>query len=331
MKGELSPFVKKLRLVWSYLKGNPVWCSWQVTYWCNYKCSFCYYWQERPKNEATLEDFRIGAEKLAQFGSLMINIAGGEPFLRKDLPEIISILAKYHFPFVTTNGWMITRELARRVYEAGLWGASVSIDYLDPKKHDAMRGREGSHERALRALKFFSEERIRKYQRVNLMTVLFHDNLDDIEGLIQLAAKYNAYFMVQPYSAMKTGEQKYRFGKEATEHLLKLKKKYKNFLSNPVFLGNFDQFLTKGGISGCHAGRSFFNIDNFSQVSKCVEHRQASIGKITELPIEKTLAALKRENEMNTCDACWYNCRGEVEVLYSIKGLWSSLPTLLFT
>jgi MoaA/NifB/PqqE/SkfB family radical SAM enzyme len=331
MNGELSSLRKKFRLVRSYLRGTPVWCSWQVTYWCNYKCSFCDYWQERPKNEVTLEDFRIGAEKLAEIGSLMISVAGGEPFLRKDMPEIIAILAKYHYPIVTTNGWMINRELARKVYEAGLYAAGVSIDYLDPKKHDTMRGREGAFDRAVRALQYFSEERVRKGQRVNVSTVLFHDNLDDIEGLIQLAAKYGATLGIQPYSTMKTGEESFRFGKEATGHLLKLKKKYKNFRSNPFFLRGFDQFLTTGGVSGCHAGKHFFNIDNFSRVSKCVEHREKPVGKITELPIAETLDALKCENEVNTCESCWYNCRGEVEVLYSAKGLWHSLPVLLFT
>ena len=326
----LSPLQKRGRLVRAYLKGYPVWCTWQVTYRCNFRCSFCYYWKERPVDEATLEDFHIGSEKLSQLGSLMINLAGGEPLLRKDIPDIVAILSKHHFPMITTNGWMVTRKLARRLWEAGLFGVSVSIDYADPERHDKERGMPGAFERAVYALRYFSEERVKRFQRVNLMAVLKEDNLNDMEGLIRLASIFDAYFMVQPYSPIKTGDMRSLPSPGVSQHLLNLKRRYKNFLSNPYFLKNFDLALN-GGVPGCASGRAFFNIDNFGYVAKCVEFRHEPVGRISDLSVEDLLSLLREENRKNTCQGCWYNCRGEIESLYTLRGLLHSLPILLFT
>lgn len=63
---------------------------------------------------------------LSRISSLMISIGGGEPFLRADLPSVIAALARRHMPLLTTNGWCVTAENARAVFQAGLWGASVS-------------------------------------------------------------------------------------------------------------------------------------------------------------------------------------------------------------
>ncbi len=333
---ELSPARKKIRLLKAYLRGNPIWCSWQVTYACNFRCSHCSYWQEEVnfsrelrEKETNLDDFRLGAATLGELGSLMVNLAGGEPFLRKDFAEIVSVVAEQHFPMVTTNGWLIDEAKANEVWEAGLWGASVSLDFHDPGAHDENRGMRGATERAKRAIEILSRTRKRPFQRVNLMCVLNQRNLGEVEELIRFAAKNNAYFMIQPYTPVKNGSEEHIPSDKASAHLLALKKRYRNFLSNPYFLGSFDRFYAESGISGCKAGRAFFNIDNFMNVQKCVEFRQEPVGNLRDLSSNDMVSRLRNEHQRNTCGACWYNCRGEVEVLYSLRGLVASLPTLL--
>ena len=57
---------KKARLLKAFLLGRPVWVTWQVTYNCNYGCSFCTYWKNdfKPHEENSLEDFAAGTRKL---------------------------------------------------------------------------------------------------------------------------------------------------------------------------------------------------------------------------------------------------------------------------
>jgi MoaA/NifB/PqqE/SkfB family radical SAM enzyme len=308
-----------------------MWCAWQVTYRCNFRCSFCPYWRERPDEpEVTLEDIRIGADKLARISSLLISIAGGEPTLRNDLPDIVRVLARRHFPFLTTNGWLVTRKLARALWTSGLWGASVSLDYADPDMHDRHRGVRGAHDRALRAIRLLLEERTKKHQRVNMMAVLNHENLDQMEDLLKLSADAGAWFMVQPYCVLKTGDNTFRPAAPCAARLSELRHKYPHFLSNPVFLEQFDA-AGNGGVPNCAAGTAFFNIDNYARVAKCVEDRQRPVGSLREHSMDEILSRLRRRNETNRCQACWYNCRGEVEALYTLRGALYSLPTLLRT
>ena len=136
---------RKLRLAGTYFRGNPVWCAWQVTYRCNFRCAFCGYWKEGAgaDGELTAAQFAVGGEKLARLGTLLISLAGGEPLLRDDLADVIRVLARHHLPMMTTNGFGLSTARARELWSAGLVGASVSLDYADERKHDRRRGRAG--------------------------------------------------------------------------------------------------------------------------------------------------------------------------------------------
>jgi len=327
-----SPWQKRARLLGAYLAGRPVWCAWQVTYRCNLRCSFCNYWQtpSPPDSELTVAEFALGARKLARQGSMLVSLGGGEPLLHRDIVEVVGELARYHFVFLTTNGWLVTPELARRLFQAGLWGVSVSLDYADPVLHDRRRGRTGAYDRAVAALNAFAEARDAPYQRVNLMSVLLHDNEDHLGRLARLALKVGATFMVQPYSPLKTGSRQFlpAARRGVSRRLLDLHRTHPNFLSHRRFLARFDDALD-GGVPGCRAGRSFFNIDERGLVALCVEKRSQPVGDLVRDDFTVIQRRLRRAARGNRCQACWYNCRGEVECLYSLRGLLDALPTYL--
>ena len=325
----LTARAKKLSLVRAYLARSPVWCAWQVTYRCNFRCRICHYWQEQhsPSEELSVEDFARGAENLARAGSMLINLAGGEPMLRPDLAKIVEALARRHFPFLTTNGWRATHDRARELWLAGLWGISISIDYPDARRHDEQRGREGAFDEAVRAVEIFRDARTAPHQRVNVMAVLTADNQDDLEGVVALAGKLGANFMVQPYGVLKTGDESHRPRPPVSDRLLDLRRRYRAFLSNPRFLAQFDSALD-GGVGGCLAGRATFNIDERGMAAKCVEDRANPVGSVVDTPMPDLVRRLRGRWLENRCRDCWYNCRGEVETLYTPRGLLAALPML---
>lgn len=326
----LSPSEKKWRLFRSWTSRHPIWCAWQVTYRCNFRCRFCGYWHDPlgQTPEPTVKDYARGARKLARFGTLLVSLAGGEPFLRLDLPDIIGEIGEYHFPFVTTNGWLVTPESAREVMKAGLWGVSVSIDYADAAKHDRKRGMIGAWEQAWRAVELLSAARVYDYQRVNVIAVLMDDNIDELESLMELAARHGAYFMVQPYGYLKTGSKSFVHNDgEVSPRLLEMHRRHANFLSNPYYLSRFDEFL-RGGVPNCGAGRAFFNIDSTGDIAICVECKHQPVANLYHDSIQLVYERLREASRNNACMSCWYNCRGEVESLYNPVGLWKSLPTL---
>lgn len=328
-----SAIQKKVHLARAYFSRHPVWCAWQVNYRCNFRCAFCRYWVD-PMGDApelSVADFQAGSRKLADLGALLVSLAGGEPLIRPDIVDVVAAIAEWHFPFITTNGWFSTPELAQDLFAAGMWGISVSLDYAEAERHDRRRGTPGAFERGLAAVEHFSAARKYKWQRVNWMAVLMEDNLDQIEPMIRMAAERGAYFMVQPYGMRKTGAPRFRHADDGTvsRHLLDLRRRYPNFLSNPYFLSRFDQALN-GGVAGCRAGRGFFSIDSTGEIAVCVEERARPVANLFKDSAKEIVQRLRADLVPQKCRACWYNCRGEIESLYDPWGVVMSLPTLLF-
>jgi MoaA/NifB/PqqE/SkfB family radical SAM enzyme len=323
---------KSFDLARSYLLKFPLYCSWQVTYRCNFNCSFCGYWkmEHRREEELSVSDFARGARKLRQLGPMFVSLAGGEPLIRKDLPHIVWAVSAYHFPFVTTNGWLVTQEKAKELFGSGLMGAVISLDFADEKLHDQNRGKEGAFKRGVQAVKYFVEAKNSKLQKVNVTAVLLKDNVDQIEKLVVLTGKLGAEFTLQPYADIKTNGQhenmitEHTITREVSRHLLSLKRKYPHFKSSREYLRRYDEFFTSG-IEGCQAGRLFFNIDDQGDIAKCVEDMDNPVGNIRGIEMNQLKKALFRRQIENQCKACWYGCRGEVESFYSINGLCNSL------
>jgi len=309
-----------------------LWLAWQVTYRCNFRCGFCGYWADAQARlpEQSLEQIEYGAAQLARAGSMLISLAGGEPLLRSDIVELVRKVGRWHLPFITTNGYLMTADLACDLYQAGLWGVSVSIDYSDGEMHDRRRGVRGAFAHAIDALGHLARARRHYWQRLNVLAVLMHDNLDQLDDLAALAAEYDAYFMVQPYCPLKTGDRQFIcHDPHVSQRMIDLRRRHRNVLSNPYFLSKFDEALN-GGVDGCRAGRAFFNIDSIGDIAICVERRSDPVGNLYRDDIIQVFRKMRTISRSNRCRSCWYNCRGEVESLYRPYGLVTSLPTYIF-
>ncbi len=324
---QLSPTTRKWRLFRAWTGGHPIWCAWQVTYRCNFRCGFCGYWHDEmgEQPELTPDQFSIGARKLAQFGTMMVSLAGGEPLVRPDLPEIIRRIGRYHFPFMTTNGWLVDEKSAAAIMRAGIWGVSVSVDYAAPEKHDARRGVDGAWERAWRAVELLSAARVHKFQRVSVFSVLLDDNIDDCLKIIEMAEQRNAYYLLQPYCHRKTGSRAHAHNDgPVSPRLLELFDRYNNFASGPLYISKFDQFL-RGGVPNCKAGKAFFNIDSTGDVAACVEKKHQPVANLLTDGAATIRSRLRAAAKGNQCRDCWYNCRGEIESLYTPHGFLKCL------
>src|ERR687886_2334343 len=108
-----------------------------VTDKCNFRCRYCMpadglEWLERDEL-LTFEELERLVRVLAAMGVNEVRLTGGEPLVRRDLPELVRMLATT--PGVddlslTTNGVLLDR-LARPLVEAGLQRLNVSLDSLN--------------------------------------------------------------------------------------------------------------------------------------------------------------------------------------------------------
>jgi SynChlorMet cassette radical SAM/SPASM protein ScmE len=156
-----------------------------ITNRCNLRCTYCSHFtgagdvgQDLPKEE-WLQFF----EELNRCAVMTVTIGGGEPFCRKDLPELIEGIVRNRMRFtILSNGTMITDEKAAFLASTGRCnGVQVSIDGSIPTTHDACRG-EGNFIRAMQGIKS-----LQKYNVPVLVRVTIHKhNVEDLENVARL-------------------------------------------------------------------------------------------------------------------------------------------------
>lgn len=136
--------------------ARPYVVSWNLTYRCNLACEHCYL-DAGGKPMVGTENFadrsELGTEEcfkvideIATFAPECLTIlTGGEPLLRRDILDIVRRAAERElWVVVGTNGVRITENVAQRLAEAGARGVSLSLDALDPDRHDHFRKVQGA-------------------------------------------------------------------------------------------------------------------------------------------------------------------------------------------
>lgn len=122
------------------LAGRPVLTTFQVNLRCNSACGYCDLPLNVGRYEMTREEIRGVFSRLYRDGVRFVLVQGGEPLLRRDLPEILEDLSAIGFHLtLITNGTKITSELVERLGRLSV-AISVSLDTLDRVKYQRIRG-----------------------------------------------------------------------------------------------------------------------------------------------------------------------------------------------
>ncbi len=110
---------------------------------CNLTCTHCFA-DVLPRQEKylTLDELDQLFASLARMGSFRLGLTGGEPLLRPDLFDIIDAATSYGLqPCITTNGLLITKEVAREFGRRELVWLNVSLEGATAETNDLVRGK----------------------------------------------------------------------------------------------------------------------------------------------------------------------------------------------
>lgn len=99
---------------------------------CNLSCTYCNEYDDFSKPVPTVDMFRR-IDRLAELGTTIITISGGEPLLHPDLDGIVARIRKHGMlTGMITNGYLLTSDRIRRLNRAGLEHLQISIDNVTP-------------------------------------------------------------------------------------------------------------------------------------------------------------------------------------------------------
>ena len=167
---------------------------WNCTRTCNLRCMHCYAASDAERHdELSTDEAKAMIDDLAAFGSPVLLFSGGEPCVRGDLVELMSYAKAAGMRVVlSTNGTLITPELAREFASVGLSYVGVSLDG-GRETHDSFRGCTGAFDRALTGLANAQEAGIKVGLRMTLNKLNFRE-VDDVFALMRQHAINRACF-----------------------------------------------------------------------------------------------------------------------------------------
>jgi MoaA/NifB/PqqE/SkfB family radical SAM enzyme len=135
-------FRQKFNLARSVLlKSNPAYVQFYITARCNLACEQCnIIYADAAAEELSIAQIEQVAQNLAEIGVCIVLLIGGEPFVRRDLPEIIRAFTSRGIHVrMQTNG-LASRTMMERCLEAGGHDISISLDSLIPVTQDVING-----------------------------------------------------------------------------------------------------------------------------------------------------------------------------------------------
>jgi radical SAM protein with 4Fe4S-binding SPASM domain len=160
---------------------------WNCTQRCNLRCVHCYARAQDKdyQGELTTEESKSFIRDLAEFGVPVILFSGGEPTLRKDLIELAAWAKELGVrPVLSTNGTLITPQLAQEIAKVGFGEVGISVDGIGAA-NDRFRGQEGAYEAALSGIRQLKS----LGHRVSLRLTITRHNFRELPAIFDLVER----------------------------------------------------------------------------------------------------------------------------------------------
>jgi len=294
--------------------------SWNTTNQCNMFCDHCYRESgPKAKAELTTDEARRMIKDIAAAGFRIMIFSGGEPLMRPDILELIAYAASLKLrPVLGTNGYFITLDMARKLKEAGVMGAGISLDSLDAAKHDQLRHLQGAWSMAVQGMRNCRAAGL----PFQVHTTVMDWNEPELEAITDFAVKEGAvahhiFFLVPTGRGEKIVE--HSLPRQAYENVLQRimrKAATVNIEVKPTCAPQFMRVAEQLGIKqrftkGCIAGTAYCIISPSGDVQPCA-YMNMKLGNVRDIPFGKiwqhneVLQRLRTTAYTGLCGGCAY-------------------------
>jgi MoaA/NifB/PqqE/SkfB family radical SAM enzyme len=311
---------------------KPAFCCIAPTDFCMLKCKMCNKWHEpqpRPDELPSIEDWKRFITQFRDLvdGEFELDFGGGEVLSMPGILDMVKHASSLGFrTTVASNGWLIDKDMAKRIGDADLKAVSLSLDSPFPALHDEMRGVDGVYGRVMDAM-----ENLSKYApntRKGLCSIIMNKNLEYVIDLVKFAERHEhvdwLYFMVvvQPnYSGKLTDdwldEYKYLWPDNAQkvnavmDELIRIRTQGNTKLSNraehlrayKAYLNDPLSFVNK---AQCIVGGRAISVNTYGFIQLCLF--KDFIGNIRDHDIRELWHSQDAEKLRAKVKTCKSNC-----------------------
>ncbi|UCH36258.1 MAG: radical SAM protein [Armatimonadota bacterium] len=177
--------------------------AWEITGRCDLACKHCRAaaTAEADPQELTPDEALAVVEQLAEAGTRLLILTGGDPLLRPDWPDLAARATAAGIRVtMAPNGLHVDAEVAARMRECGIERAAISLDFPTAELHDEFRGVPGAFDAAVRALRLLREAGV----ECQVNTTISALNVNHLDALIDLALELGAVAF-HPFLLVETG------------------------------------------------------------------------------------------------------------------------------
>lgn len=184
-------------------RSIPVEVMLELTHHCNFRCEHCYIPDFAAPDQLTTARVLALLDELAEIGTLVLALSGGEPLLRRDLWTIAERARDLGFDLhLFTNGSLVGDREAER-FRALNATAHVSLYTLDEARFDAFVERPGAFAKVIAGIHALRRHQVRTVLKVPLMTI----NLQEVAAIRAFADQVGATCRASPFvTAKKNGD-----------------------------------------------------------------------------------------------------------------------------
>ncbi len=315
----------------------------ELTLRCNAKCPFCSIHsipESYLSKDMSTEQVKNLIDQIADLGVLALSFTGGEPTLRKDLPELI-----YHTGIINnfmngiaTNGYLLPKIFKEYELE-GLDYILLSLDYPKAELHDNKRGIK-VFDKVIESIDLANKRDI----KVIISTVVMKDNIYYLSDMCELAEELNCSIELYPCEDIIRDFPNESFQIDDIHDLIpsisvwadiirSLRTKFKNILTDPVSI----EIIEKGGFGGfpnyyqkllrCHVAEAYLFVSHDGYINyPCKIHPIESFNALIH-PIKRIYNStevreiMKNHDNYNFCQKCRLGCA----IVSSLPARWKTV------